>query len=98
MRKVSQCLSMLILSLTLLVTPGWGLSLAKADDVPMVPANFSQLAEMARPGVVNIRTVRTIKGGGRVFRHFFGHSLFPSGSFSFPFLPLLVAGMEKEKD
>ena len=82
MRKVSQCLSMLILSLTLLVTPWWGLSLAKADDVPMVPANFSQLAEMARPGVVNIRTVRTIKGGGRVFRHFFGQ---PFGGHPNPF-------------
>ena len=38
----------------------------------MVPVNFSQLAEQAKPGVVNIQTVKTIKGGGRVFRHFFG--------------------------
>ncbi|MCG8551875.1 MAG: Do family serine endopeptidase [Desulfobacterales bacterium] len=38
----------------------------------MVPANFSQLAQQAKPGVVNIQTVKTIKGGGRVFRHFFG--------------------------
>ena len=37
----------------------------------MIPANFSQLAEHAKPGVVNIQTVKTIKGGGRVFRHFF---------------------------
>ncbi|RJQ86900.1 MAG: Do family serine endopeptidase [Desulfobacteraceae bacterium] len=41
-------------------------------EVPMVPANFTQLAESARPGVVNIRTERTMKGGGRVFKHFFG--------------------------
>jgi serine protease Do len=41
-------------------------------ETPMVPANFSQLAEKAKPGVVNIRTVKTVKGGGRVFRHFFG--------------------------
>ena len=39
----------------------------------MIPESFSQLAEKARPGVVNIRTVKTIKGGGRVFRHFFGN-------------------------
>lgn len=39
----------------------------------MVPANFSELAKNARPGVVNIRTVKTVKGGGRVFRHFFGN-------------------------
>jgi serine protease Do len=45
---------------------------AQNQDVVMVPANFSELAEMARPGVVNIRTERTMKGGGRVFRHFFG--------------------------
>jgi len=43
------------------------------SEVVMVPNNFSQLAEDAKPGVVNIRTVTTIKGGGRVFRHFFGN-------------------------
>ncbi len=39
----------------------------------MVPINFSELARDARFGVVNIRTVKTVKGGGRVFRHFFGN-------------------------
>lgn len=39
----------------------------------MVPASFSELAKEAQPGVVNIRTVKTVKGGGRVFRHFFGN-------------------------
>ncbi|MGD8472012.1 MAG: DegQ family serine endoprotease [Desulfobacteraceae bacterium] len=39
----------------------------------MVPANFSELANKVRDGVVNIRTVKTIKGGGPVFRHFFGN-------------------------
>lgn len=34
------------------------------------PKNFSQLAEDISPAVVNIRTVKTIKGGGYVFRHF----------------------------
>jgi serine protease Do len=43
---------------------------AKAADVTMVPASFSQLAEKAGPAVVNIRTVKTIKGGGPVFRNF----------------------------
>ena len=47
---------------------------AKGSDVPiMVPGNFTELAENARPGVVNIQTVKTVKGGGRVFRHFFGN-------------------------
>ena len=41
-------------------------------DVIMVPNNFSQLAKDAKPSVVNIRTVTTVKGGGRVFKHFFG--------------------------
>ena len=48
-------------------------SAAKDTAVPMVPMNFSGLAEKARPGVVNIRTETSIKGGGRVFRHFFGN-------------------------
>jgi serine protease Do len=34
------------------------------------PNSFSQLAQMARPSVVNIRTVKTVKGGGPVFRQF----------------------------
>jgi serine protease Do len=37
----------------------------------MVPSSFSSLAEQVSPVVVNIRTVKTTKGGGRVFRHFF---------------------------
>lgn len=45
---------------------------AKNDSIPMVPASFSQLAEHAKTGVVNIQTVKTIQGGGRVFQHFFG--------------------------
>jgi len=36
-----------------------------------VPENFTDLAKTASPTVVNIRTVKTIKGGGRVYRHFF---------------------------
>lgn len=43
-----------------------------AASVPMVPASFSELAEQAKTGVVNIQTVKTIQGGGRVFQHFFG--------------------------
>ena len=43
---------------------------AATGPVRMVPESFSQLAEMVGPAVVNIRTVKTIKGGGRVFRHF----------------------------
>ncbi len=50
-----------------------GVWASKDVPPPMVPANFSQLAKIAKPGVVNIRTVKTIQGGGRVFRHFFGN-------------------------
>jgi serine protease Do len=42
-------------------------------QVVMVPASFTEIAKAAQPGVVNIRTVKTVKGGGRVFRHFFGN-------------------------
>ncbi|HAM49381.1 MAG TPA: peptidase [Nitrospiraceae bacterium] len=42
-------------------------------DTPMIPGNFSELAERARPAVVNIQTVKTIQGGSRVLRHFFGN-------------------------
>ncbi len=47
---------------------------AVAAEAVMVPANFTHLAEKAKPGVVNIRTVKTVNGGGPVFRHFFGRN------------------------
>jgi len=42
------------------------------DQGTMIPMSFTDLAQKAKPGVVNIRTVKIVKGGGRVFRHFFG--------------------------
>ncbi|WP_035239956.1 Do family serine endopeptidase [Desulfobacter vibrioformis] len=62
-RMITACL----MFLGLLVFPA-----LSGAQTRMIPANFSQLAEQAKPGVVNIQTVKTIKGGGRVFRHFFG--------------------------
>jgi len=77
-RKLS--LGIMILVLTGLL---WGCGLEnelEAKSIPdmesktvMVPANFSDLAQKVRDGVVNIRTVKTMKGGGPVFRHFFGN-------------------------
>ncbi len=43
---------------------------AKINIPSPTPESFSIIAETASPAVVNIRTVKTIKGGGRVFRHF----------------------------
>jgi serine protease Do len=57
---------------------GENLSEAKDDAATdtkyqMVLPNFSALAKQVQPGVVNIRTVKTTKEGGPVFRHFFGN-------------------------
>lgn len=70
----------------------WGFGLdkeisAKASTpvdskVQMVPMNFAELAKEAKPGVVNIRTVKTMKGGGPVFRHFFGNPFEPQNPHS----------------
>ena len=67
--------SFLVLALAVaFVGSGFQTAQAAKDMNPrMIPANFSTLAEKARPGVVNIRTVKTMKGGGPVFRHFFGN-------------------------
>ena len=43
---------------------------AKINAPSATPDSFSIIADTASPAVVNIRTVKTIKGGGRVFRHF----------------------------
>jgi serine protease Do len=44
----------------------WAVSM----DQSVIPESFSKLAETVSPAVVNISTVKTIKGGGPVFRHF----------------------------
>ncbi|MGD9368703.1 MAG: trypsin-like peptidase domain-containing protein, partial [Desulfobacteraceae bacterium] len=82
MRKISRYVTVMVLSVFLVSAAAWNPAPTSAKDIPMVPANFAELAEKARPGVVNIRTVRTIKGGGRVFRHFFGE---PYGDRRHPF-------------
>jgi len=44
---------------------------AKPWGQSTIPESFSALAETVSPAVVNISTVKIIKGGGPVFRHFF---------------------------
>jgi len=44
---------------------------AKSGNTPLVHEGFSSIAETAGPAVINIRTEKTIKGGGQVFRYFF---------------------------
>jgi serine protease Do len=47
------------------------------SKVQMVPMNFAELAKAVKAGVVNIRTVKTMKGGGPVSQHFFGNPFGP---------------------
>lgn len=42
----------------------------RADTTPMIPRDFTAIAETLSPAVVNISTEKTVNGGGRVFRHF----------------------------
>jgi serine protease Do len=56
------------------------------SETPMVPANFSDLAEKIRPGVVNIQVVKKVKNIG--FRNFPGNPFGgqnPFGDFFGPF-------------
>jgi len=59
-----------------------------SPDIPMVPANFSELAEHVRPGVVNIQVIKKIRNVDFGFRHFpanpFGDQN-PFGDFFGPF-------------
>lgn len=45
-------------------------SYAYAETIPMIPRDFTKIAEDSSSAVVNISTEKTINGGGRVFRHF----------------------------
>jgi serine protease Do len=58
------------------------------SDIPMIPANFSELAEKVRPGVVNIQVAKKIKNINFGFRHFSGAPFGeknPFGDFFGPF-------------
>ena len=71
--KISAFIIFLIISGGLIAVADFHFSppaYAKSEDVFSLPGTFSKLAEKASPAVVNIRTVKTIKGGGPVFRHF----------------------------
>jgi serine protease Do len=50
-------------------------------EVPMVPANFSELAEKARPGVVNIQVVKKAQNVGFAFPGFSGSPFDEDGPF-----------------
>jgi len=76
-RSTKTKLNILIMTLVLfgglLIAGDFGpgaLLYAKSTPTFDAPKSFSQLVEMAGPAVVNIRIVKTIKGGGPVFRHF----------------------------
>jgi serine protease Do len=58
------------------------------SDIPMIPANFSELAEKVRSGVVNIQVVKKIKNIDFGFHRFFGTPFGeknPFGDFFGPF-------------
>lgn len=66
-------INILALLAILLLLAAWPMAtLARGADqtVPVGPLNFSVLAENASPAVVNIRTVKTTRDDGRVFRFF----------------------------
>ena len=74
-RRIKKTLIALVMA-TALLGIGYGISPAvkgsdipatetvKNTDIPMVPANFSELAEKVRQGVVNIQVVKTVKNAG----------------------------------
>ncbi len=58
------------------------------SETPMVPANFSDLAEKVRPGVVNLQVAKKIRNVGLGFPNFPGHPFGdknPFGDFFGPF-------------
>ena len=89
---------LLFVLMAMLISFGCGSGIAaQKKNTVMVPANFSELAEKAKQGVVNIRTVKTVKGGGPVFRHFYGN---PYGNEQNPFdeffAPFFKNGPQRE--
>ncbi len=65
----TKCFLVIALTMFCLAPTGFQTSGAQAYN-GMLPQNISELADMARPGVVNIRTVKTVKRRERVLRPF----------------------------
>ena len=92
-KRIKKVLLALVMA-TALVGLGYGIAPAvksndvpapavvKSSDTPMVPANFSELAEKVRPGVVNIQVVKTVKNAEFGFPNSFRT---PFGDFFGPF-------------
>ncbi|MBW1786993.1 MAG: DegQ family serine endoprotease [Deltaproteobacteria bacterium] len=64
---------MLLVVAAFLVSGFRTVTASKGESVRMIPESFSDLAEKARPSVVNIRVVKSVKAGGPVVHRFFGN-------------------------
>jgi serine protease Do len=95
-KKINMGSIALVVVLTVLIFGFHSSTGAKETPTRFIPKSFSQLAEKARPAVVNIRTVKTIRGGGRVFRHFFGNPHGGGDPFKDFFGPFLENGPSRE--
>jgi len=69
MKQINKTLFIIIV-VSLMAVPA--IAKTKIQNTRMIPASFARLANQAKPGVVNIQTVKTIDGGGRVYKHFYG--------------------------
>jgi serine protease Do len=73
MKRFKKTIPYILILFVVGIFTGFNLQLGTAatDSNPvMIPGNFSEIAENVGPAVVNIRTEKTTKGGGRVFRNF----------------------------
>ena len=69
MRQINKVLFIMML-IALMAAPAFAKNNSKTTR--MVPSSFAELAKQAKPGVVNIQTVKKIEGSGRVYKDFFG--------------------------
>ena len=99
-KKRFKTIMIILLMIAVLTGTGFGVSLAVRHSIaavsrepgvsqlPMVPANFSDLAEKVRPGVVNLQVVKKVKNIGLSSRNLPGHPFGeknPFGDFFGPF-------------
>lgn len=74
-RTIKKTLAAVVITTALFFAISFSHPIANAWAIPWgqsaTPESFSKLAETVSPAVVNISTVKTIKGGGPVFRHFY---------------------------
>ncbi len=95
LNKLAIVIMIVFVSVTLMGMSNKNTGTSENLSPQVISGNISGLAKKARPAVVNISTVKTMRDGGRVFRHFYGKPFGNQDRFNDFFNPFLKNGPKR---